>query len=68
MGDTVSFLIRFWDDQNSAAAEYIVILALIGIGAALVISIILLRGALARARRKTPADTAGQTRNAGNPI
>ena len=68
MGDTVSFLIRFWDDQSGATAEYIVILALIGIGAALGISIILLRGALARARRNTPADTAGQTQNAGDPI
>ncbi len=41
------FLARFWNDQSGAAAEYVVILALIG--AALVVSVTLLSGALAGA-------------------
>ncbi len=41
---TVRFLARFWDDQSGAAAEYVVILALIG--SALVASVFLLSGAL----------------------
>ena len=43
---TGRFLVRFWNDQ-SGAAEYVVILALIG--AALVVSVTLLSGALAGA-------------------
>ncbi len=38
------FLARFWDDQSGAAAEYVVILALIG--SAIVASVILLGGSL----------------------
>ncbi len=41
------FLARFWDDQSGAAAEYVVILALIG--SALVASVFLLSGVLAGA-------------------
>ncbi len=44
---TDRFLARFWDDQSGAAAEYAVILALIG--TALVASFILLSGSLAGA-------------------
>ncbi len=44
---TAKFLARFWDDQSGAAAEYVVILALIG--TALVASVFLLSGVLAGA-------------------
>ncbi len=37
---TAKFLARFWDDQSGAAAEYVVLLALIG--TALVASVLLL--------------------------
>ncbi len=46
MRKTVSFLNRFWDDQSgAAAAEYVIILSIIG--SALAISMILLSGAIA---------------------
>ena len=45
MRNTVSFLNRFWRDRSGAAAEYAVILAVIG--SAQVISVLLLSGALA---------------------
>jgi Flp pilus assembly pilin Flp len=41
---TGRFLARFWDDQSGVAAEYVVILALVG--SALVASVTLLSGAL----------------------
>ncbi len=41
------FLARFWNDQSGAAAEYVVILALIG--SALVASVLLLSDVLAEA-------------------
>ena len=44
---TGRFLARFWDDQSGAAAEYAVILALIG--SAIVASILLLSDVLAGA-------------------
>ena len=47
MVKTDRFLARFWDDQSGAAAEYAVILALIG--SAIVASVILLSGSLAGA-------------------
>ena len=47
MMKTSRFLADFWDDQSGAAAEYAVILALIG--SAIVASVILLGGSLAGA-------------------
>ncbi len=47
MMKTSRFLADFWDDQSGAAAEYVVILALIG--SALVASVFLLSGVLAGA-------------------
>ncbi len=45
MRNTVGFLNRFWRDRSGAAAEYGVILAVVGSG--LVLSVLLLSGALA---------------------
>ena len=42
---TSRFLADFWDDQSGAAAEYAVILAIVG--SALVVSFLVLSGALA---------------------
>jgi Flp pilus assembly pilin Flp len=45
MRNTVDFLNRFWRDRSGAAAEYAVILAIVG--SALVVSFLVLSGALA---------------------
>ena len=45
MRNTVEFLNRFWRDRSGAAAEYAVILAVVGSG--LVITVLVLSGALA---------------------
>jgi Flp pilus assembly pilin Flp len=45
MRNTIGFLARFWGDRSGAVAEYAVILSVIGSG--LVISALLLSGALA---------------------
>ena len=44
MMKTSRFLADFWDDQSGAAADYVLILALIG--SAIVASVILLSGSL----------------------
>ncbi len=52
MRKTANFLNRFWDDQSgAAAAEYVIILAIIG--SALAFAIILLSGAIATAINDT---------------
>ena len=52
MRKTVSFLNRFWNDESgAAAAEYVIILAIIG--SALAFAIILLSGAIATAINDT---------------
>jgi pilus assembly protein Flp/PilA len=52
MRKTVSFLNRFWSDESgAAAAEYVIILAIIG--SALAFAIILLSGAIATAINDT---------------
>ncbi len=52
MRKTVSFLTRLWDDQSgAAAAEYVIILSIIG--SALAISMILLSGAISKAINDT---------------
>ena len=52
MRKTVSFLNRFWSDESgAAAAEYVIILAIIG--SALAFAIILLSGAIATAINET---------------
>ncbi len=52
MRKTVSFLNGFWEDQSgAAAAEYVIILAIIG--SALAVAILLLSGALATAINQT---------------
>ncbi len=55
----VRFLARFWDDQNGAAAEYVVLLALIG--SALVASVLLLGGSLAGAIKDATSCIDGTT-------
>ncbi len=52
MRKTVSFLNHFWDDQSgAAAAEYVIILAIIG--SALAVAVVLLSGAIATAINDT---------------
>ena len=52
MRKTVSFLNRFWEDQSgAAAAEYVIILAIIG--SALAVAILLLSNAIATAINDT---------------
>ncbi len=52
MRKTVSFLSHFWEDQSgAAAAEYVIILAIIG--SALAVAIILLSGAISKAINDT---------------
>jgi len=52
MRKTVSFLNRFWNDESgAAAAEYVIILAIIG--SALAFAIILLSNAIATAINET---------------
>ncbi len=52
MRKTVSFLNGFWEDQSgAAAAEYVIILAIIG--SALAVAVILLSGAITRALQET---------------
>ncbi len=52
MRKTVSFLSRFWGDESgAAAAEYVIILAIIG--SALAVAVILLSGAIATAINQT---------------
>ncbi len=64
MRKTVSFLTRLWDDQSgAAAAEYVIILAIIG--SALAVSMLLLSGAIAGGieGHATCIDTRGTTCN-----
>ena len=64
MRKTVRFLSRFWDDQSgAAAAEYVIILAIIG--SALAFAMILLSGAVATAVNDTATciDSRGVTCN-----
>ncbi len=64
MRKTVSFLSRFWDDQSgAAAAEYVIILAIIG--SSLAFAMILLSGAVATAINDTATciDSRGVTCN-----
>ncbi len=64
MRKTVSFLSRFWDDQSgAAAAEYVLILAIIG--ASLAFAMILLSDAVATSINNTATciDTRGVTCN-----
>ncbi len=64
MRKTVSFLNRFWSDESgAAAAEYVIILAIIG--SALAFAIILLSGAIATAINDTATciNTDGNTCN-----
>ncbi len=64
MRKTVRFLSRFWDDQSgAAAAEYVIILAIIG--SALAFAMILLSGAVATADNDTATciDSRGVTCN-----
>ena len=52
MRKTVSFLNGFWEDQSgAAAAEYVIILAIIG--SALAVAVILLAGAIGKAINET---------------
>ncbi len=52
MRKAVSFLNHFWDDQSgAAAAEYVIILAIIG--SALAVAVILLSGAISKAINDT---------------
>ncbi len=52
MRKAVSFLNRFWNDQSgAAAAEYVIILAIIG--SALAVAVVLLSGAIAEAINDT---------------
>ncbi len=52
MRKTVSFLNGFWEDQSgAAAAEYVIILAIIG--SALAVAIVLLSGAISKAINDT---------------
>ena len=52
MKKTVSFMNRFWNDESgAAAAEYVIILAIIG--SALAVAVVLLSGAIATAINET---------------
>ncbi len=52
MRKTASFLNRFWNDESgAAAAEYVIILAIIG--SALAVAIVLLSGAISKAINDT---------------